>query len=516
MRPLSRLTGFQAIIKSGRPFGLFLVSAVALLAAFALRWPVVVNHDVAWLFIAAGRMIAGGSYSADFFEINMPLAVAIYIPAHALALLPVLSGPDAITIWIDLLATQCLALTIWANRRNPDVLLAGLTQPLGIVWLVVGLVLLPAYDFGQREHLGCLLWLPFLVMIGNDFRPRWAPLRTYVSVLAAIGCFIKPHFAALPFLLLAARGLRDRSWAPLRSPEFACLMVTGMLYAAIVGCCFVEWFLVARWGVDLYQAYALNSWTELFQANSVPAFCVVSAFALLLAWRKPSFRSAAALLLLAAAYGWLVYLLQFKGWRYQFLGAAIPLFLSMPLAWQACRNASSRFPPARIAVALAALLLLVGTAGLVRSAPRTSQLPRSAIGEALAIAEKGDSVYAFTTTVTPVFPTVLLLDLKWGSRYPAMWPLAGLVAAAQGGGPQAQSLDSRYREKYLSTILEDFSRYRPGIVLVDKRSGQFGLPPGYEILSFFSADPRFERMWSGYTKLGEGTDWIIYARAEEP
>lgn len=510
------LTGFQAVIKSRHPSGLFLVSVAALLAAFALRCPVVVNHDVAWLFIAAGRMLAGGSYSADFFEINMPLAVAIYIPAHALALLPVLSGPDAITIWIDLLATQCLALSIWANRRNPDVLLGGLTRPLGIVWLVAGLVLLPAYDFGQREHLGCLLWLPFLFMITNDFQPRWVPLRAYVSVLAAIGCFIKPHFAALPFLLLAARALRDRSWAPLRSLEFACLMATGMLYAAIVACSFADWFVVARWGLDLYQAYATNSWMDLLRANSVPTFCAVSIFVVLLAWRERSFRSAAAPLLLAAAYGWLVYLLEFKGWRYQFLGAAIPLFLLMPLAWRVCRSASSRFPPVNIVVACAALLLLAETAAQVRSAPRTSQLPRSTIGEALAIAEKGDSVYAFTTTVTPVFPTVLLLDLKWGSRYPAMWPLAGLVAATQSGGPQARSLDSRYREKYLSSILEDFSRYSPGIVLVDKRSGQFGLPPGYQILKFFSADPRFAGMWSGYTKLGEGPDWIVYARAEAP
>jgi hypothetical protein len=58
---------------------------MVIVKGLAVHLRVPLNHDVAWLLIAAGRMLAHGSYSKDFFEINMPLAIGIYIPPHFLA-----------------------------------------------------------------------------------------------------------------------------------------------------------------------------------------------------------------------------------------------------------------------------------------------------------------------------------------------------------------------------------------------------------------------------------------------
>jgi hypothetical protein len=244
----------------------------------------------------------------------------------------------------------------------------------------------------------------------------------------------------------------------------------------------------------------------------------VLALLLLLAWRSREFRSAALPFLVAAVYAWLAYLLQLKGWRYQFLAAAIPLFVLLPLAWAVLWNTRPWQGWARVAAvvaAIAGLLLAAEAVAATAQAPKVSQLPRSQIGQALQIAAKGDYVYAFTTTVTPVFPTVLLLDLNWASRYPALWPLAGLAAPQGPEQPDALRQRSFYKERLVASVVDDFARYRPGIVLVDKRPDQFGLPPGYDILSFFSGAPRFDQMWSGYMKIGEERDWAIYARSDD-
>ena len=70
----------------------------------------VLNHDVAWLLIAAGRMIAGGTYSADYFEINMPLAIAAYIPPHLFARSFGITLEQGLVVWISLLILQTILL----------------------------------------------------------------------------------------------------------------------------------------------------------------------------------------------------------------------------------------------------------------------------------------------------------------------------------------------------------------------------------------------------------------------
>lgn len=499
------------------PFAYGLLFAV-LLADFAVRRNIPLNHDVAWLLVAAGRMMAGGTYSADFFEMNMPLAIAAYIPPHGLARLLGLSLPAATTFWVYGLIVQCLALTFKVCPPGTGSPLRSLTSPFGLAWLAAGLTLLPAYDFGQKEHIAVILGLPFLVMIANEARPAALPIRIYASVLAAVGFFLKPHFAALPVLLLLLSAYRARSWRPLKSVEAVTLLVAAVMNALVVVLVFPDWFVCTRWAADLYGAYRRNSFEDMLTVESVPAFTATLVLLAALAAVSRNFRSAAAVFLLASAYSYLVYLLQGKGWRYQFLPSMIFSFAAVPLAWATCLGQSMQASRSRVAsAAVAATTLLLGEQSMsaLRSAPRLSQLPHSQIGQLLGIARPGDYVFAFTTTVAPVFPTVLLLDLNWASRYSALWPLAGLATAELDRSDRSRSLQETYQPKLIAAVVDDFRRYRPAVVIVDLRPGQFGLPAGFNILDYFFVSPDFKKAWSSYVKIGDSPEYAIYARRDD-
>jgi hypothetical protein len=477
------------------------LAGVVLLLAAWLHAGVALNHDVAWLLTAAGRMAAGGHYAADFFEINMPLAIAVYIPPVEFARLSGIELAQVSSWWTLLLAAQALLLILRQGVLAPG--FRGLVQ---VAWLGAGLALFPAYDFAQREHLALLLFLPFLFLPAAP-NPSMG-LRVYVSLLAAAGFFLKPHLAGLPVLLLAAEALRTRDWAPLRSIEAAVLLGVGLVYAGVVVLLFPDWFVCARWAQDLYGVYR-SQLPQLLSVPGVAVFAAVAALEFAAAGFSADFRRTAAPFLLGAAYCIVAYLLQDKGWRYQFLPAALLLWTAQGLLLPYMLRLAGR--ALAVCAVAAALLMVCATVAAWRDLPRASQLPRSAIGQALAIAGKGDSVYVLSTAMSPAFPSVVLLGLNWGSRFGTLWPVAGLLGQSNLSAAEQRRF-AIYRKAMVADLAEDLAHYRPGLVLVDRRSGQFGLPRGYDLLDFFADNAVFGAQWANYKEIGRNGDYVIFAR----
>jgi hypothetical protein len=461
-------------------------------------------------------MLSGGSYTNDFFEVNMPLAVAIYIPAALIAHWDGGNAAAGTTLWVFLLIAQSVALSIHGAPRGTRRDAASMA-----VWLSFGLAFLPGFEFGQREHIATLLFLPFVFRLTNDRPAVGIPLRIYISLLAAVGFFIKPHFAALPLVLLAADALRLRSWQPLRSVEALTLLGAGLVNTVVVLVWFPDWFVCARWASDLYGAFRTTSWRELLTGWGEPEFLGIFLVQCLITWRVPALRRSTAPFVLAAIYCLLAFLLQFKAWRYQFLPVALLLFAAQGLTLQAALAATADFRR----VAAAAVWPLASLAGCLLAAsvavravsglPSDSYLSRSPIGVPLDIAQKGDCVFVFSTTVWPHFPEVVNRKLCWASRYPGLWPVGGVLWREKSAlSAHQQEMMDHYRREIVAAVTADLARFRPGLVLVDRRRGQMGLPDGYDLLSFFSADAAFGSQWQHYAEIGHNEAYTIYARAE--
>ena len=487
-----------------------------LLAGIALRWTIPLNLDVAWFLIAAGRMMAGGSYSADFFDMNMPLAIALYIPPQALHLATGISVNSALTAWSVALIVQCLVLVRALGRSSADRAIRALTSAPGLAWLAFVLVSMPVYDFGQREHLAFALFLPFIVMLADERPPSRSPLRTYVSILAAIGFMLKPHYAALPVLLLSIRAWRLGSLAPFREVEMMSLLMVGLCNALVVCLRFPDWFTCAHWAMDLYGAYHRNSIIDLAAHVLVWSWLPAIAVFVVATGRARCRGPLLQMLFCTVAYGIVVFVLQFKGWRYQLLPALSALMMAVPALWVRGRDIADDAPGNGWRRSLALLMAgasLVPIAIAQETAPRVYQMPRSLIAKALSPAAAGDYVYCLSTSVEPFFPTITLLGLQWGSRFSPLWPMAGLGAAIQAGDVRSHDLLNRYYGPLMSAVNADFLRYQPTLVIVDRRDDQMGIPPGFDMLGFMLHDPAFRQTWSSYQRIGASADFEVYARS---
>ncbi|MBL6749991.1 MAG: hypothetical protein ISP90_05680 [Nevskia sp.] len=476
---------------------------VVLLGA-AMRGGAMLNHDVGWLYIAAGRMLAGGTYTADFFEVNMPLAIAAYIPPQVLAAWFHWSANRAISVWTFALICQSVWLCLRVNPARWAAVAGG--KPLVAAWLLIGLIFLPGYDFAQKEHLIAILGLPLLFLAAESGNGPGRGMRIHIALLAAFGFFLKPHYAPLPFLLLAANAVGKRSWKPLVSPEALTLVAAGLLDAIVTLALYRDWFVCLRWAGDLYGAFRSAGWSKVLRAPGMEIAAVCLAIQLGVALAHRDFRRGAWPLLLAAAYACIAYLAQFTGWSYHALPARIFVFAGQGLTVAACIAAGLR-PALRhglLALALAGAAAEAGAA--VRGElgqPGLAALQR--MPAAFGAAAPGDYVYAFSTEVVPVFPTVPLLNLKWASRFSHLWPLLRLATLQNPNDAAAARLRAAYDTPLVGAVAQDFERYRPTVVLVDRRDIA-GAPPDFDILSPFLADPRFASIWRAYTKIG----WVPY------
>ena len=497
--------------------GAALLALVMVAAAAVLRVDTPINHDVAWNLVAAARMLGGGSYADDFFELHMPVGIALYLPVRLLATGCHLPLAIALYLWVVALSAQSIYLSARVFKL-PVRAGADNRYALGwLVWQLIGFLLLPGYHFAQKEHLLVILVLPFLLLLGSDGAAQRRGLRIHVTLLAALGCFLKPHYALLPLLLLTVRAAQDRNWQALRSLEALIIIGSGLVNALFVIGCYPDWFTVAQWAADLYGGYRRGTFAEVI--DGVPLWvCVGSASgSVLLAVSDRGFRAYAVFLLATAAYGLCTYLLQYKGWEYQFLPVSLTLFLLSGLAFlQMVAILPQPRPWRRTLLALTVVMAAVGLAQVLRTTrqlPRWSLLQQSSIGEALSVAARGEHVYVFSTTIVPIFPTVVQLGLDWGSRLPSLWPLAGLRALDHHDHGAGSARYARYAQQLRSMVADDFARYAPTVVVLDRRNGQFGLPAGFNILDYFLTDQRFAALWQRYALIGSSPAFSVYARA---
>lgn len=487
--------------------------AVLVVALWARSYTVM-NHDVAWLAVAAMRMLGGESYIGSFFEMNMPLAIAMQVPAILLSDVTGLKVSLAMDMWVGLLAAQSAILLL---KLIPDDTLARSPHERGwasAAWILTALVVLPGYDYGQREHLMMILALPWIVLAAAAPQAVGGVLRAYLSLLAAIGFLLKPHYFALPLALLGMRALVTGNPRHLYSLESVIFVLVAIGYGLWVSKFYPDWIECASWARDLYAGFRRESWLSLLSSRPLP-IVLAGLTAALACLAKPSrVWNLAYPLLVVIVYGLVSYVAQFKGWSYQLLPVTISLFLlSGVLARDACQDDAS---PARLrrafsaATAFALSLLLVVSA--LRQLPPAANLPRTPLAQAFAIVPIGAPVLVLSTALIPAFPTVVLLDREWGSRFPSLWPLAGIeMLKRRSGRTEATSAES-YSDRLRDMLREDLARYRPSLVLIDERAGQFGLPPGYSILGFLKDDPGFSRAWREYRMVGRSRDYTIHLR----
>ena len=170
------------------------------LIAWWLQTLFLINWDVSWDLLIANKMIDGGTYIKDFFDINPPLIFYIYMPIIFASHFFSISWEVALRIDVFAVAIfstiMCYPLLKKIFVSDHEFLLNGFTGLMLFAFLI-----LPIFNLGQREHFLVMFTLPYILLcayrlLGYPIRPAYA---AFIGLFAAMGFAIKPFFLLTPF-----------------------------------------------------------------------------------------------------------------------------------------------------------------------------------------------------------------------------------------------------------------------------------------------------------------------------
>lgn len=478
---------------------LVLLAALGIVLFIAERSPL--KDDIAWLLYVARRWMAGRGLYTDLIEVNPPLIIWI-------SAIPVMLA-NWLHVDVQFVAMPLFVAVAVASAWWTSVLLQTggtiFTDRLPVFALIAAVLLLvPAGDLGQREHLLVAAMLPYLVLFAREMDGRRTAFTTAAAagILAGLGCALKPPYGAV-FAVLECLALTGglRPWRTMPVAAAAALV----LYAGSVAILCPAYF---RQAVPMALA--------LYGATDVPLTHLLSGSAALLAeeaaaiwllWLRrhqmAEFRSMQASVVFAAASS-LIFLITGKDWFYHQLPAAITTILALSL-WTASEIRRRGWQPRLPHIVAMASLAVVCVSCVQRIEPAIAEAaaPGKTVEahlERILRAEHAKSYVAFSEWLALGFPVVNETGVAWASRFDSMWALQGEVWRSRFDPAGARNWP------VVRWIAGDFIAGCPDIVAVDVVGGTDYI----KILS--DGDRDFARVWQHYQPIAAFDGLVIYRR----
>lgn len=447
--------------------------AVAVGLAVVMRGVIPTNEDVSWLIDVAERTLAGAHPYVDWFEVNPPASVALYIPAVALGRLLGLASETATDalVFASFAASAALAGNI---LRRAGLLPTGAAAPLLFAAVVI-LLVVPTYTFAEREHVATLAVLPVLATVAA--RCVGATPSPADRVLAGLGLAatvaIKPMFAlgiAGPALLLLYR--RGPSQA-FRCAEFWIGTVGAALYGAAV-LLFVPAFTKRVLPVAV-TVYVPQKTPALLLLTSTAAWLWLSMILVLALWGCRRRFGAPPLVLASASAGFAaVFVIQGKGFAYHAypaMGLALLAVATCAAVDRARRSIPGVIPPDAMPT-LSTILLALSSLMAAQIFDRHFDPDRQVPGLSLAIKRLGPHprVIAISPYLAFGHPFVRRLGGTWIGSAPSTWVSDDARQLIEAGAPVAPLQPFVEAEK--ARYADDIARNRPDAVIVGEARWQ--------------------------------------------
>ncbi len=484
---------------------LLLCAALSIMLFAVMRTPL--KDDIAWLLYVARRWMAGRALYVDVVEVNPPLIVWLSaIPIQIGAWLNIDPQRIAMPFFIAAVMGSAWWTAVLLRARG------GLFADRLPVFAVIGSVLLvvPAADLGQREHLLVAAMLPYLVLFAGSLdgiRPKLVS-GLCAGVIAGLGCALKPRYAGVFVALECVALLHNmRPWRVMPVAAAATMAAYGLAVALICPA------YLAR-AVPLALALYGGTDVTFFQLLSDSAVLIAGEVVAILLWRHarrdlPERNLLLALVVFAGA-STVVCFVDGKDWFYHRLPATIVTILAL-LCWAIStwlhRHSESR--RLRLPMAMAGIAVIVfGIAAYQRLEPEVALAVEPEVTtvqklEQIVRREHARTYIAFSEWIALGFPVVNNTGVAWASRFDSMWALKGELWRARFDPATSKEFPiARW-------VAHDFIAGCPDIAVVDTREGATDY---IKIIS--DADPSFGRVWSRYKKIALLDGLTIYRRGK--
>jgi hypothetical protein len=491
------------------------------------------NHDVAAVLQFSQRWLAGEHLYTDLIDVNPPLIFVLnLIPASIAAITP-LNAVAALRLCLLVYGGFCwwLALRV-RNRRSEGPVERSFLDVLPGLVLLVG-----AFEFGQREHLMAVAAVPYILGASRRAAGETPRGQIAVGLLAGVAFALKPHFLGVPalielYVLLARRpeaplleGLAAALRRSMRDPVLWLIAGVWTIYLASLPLLFADYLntvLPLVWG--FYLDLGNTTPWQMLLTPRMGAVMLLLAPLLLITWRQRSLRAGAVgdrlapLFALASVAAVAAALVQHKGWSYHLL--PIQLFacaLGGVLGAQWCdrlRVTIATPAPHKVSAVIGGLFALFVISN--GEAPwKEFAYPNGEVAELTARLEgvaEGERVLVLSPAIYPIFPALNYAGIQATLRTMNMWLLEGAYHACLPDGRRYREVWEMGRPEFFvyRTVSEDFARSPPAAVLVDTDPGIPWCGGQFDFIDYFKRHPLFAEVWSHYQLTAQWSHYRLY------
>lgn len=471
------------------------------------------NRDVGWWLHITEAWLGGDELYVDVWEINPPLMAYVASLPVGVAELTGISSIVTFRVYSVLVIGIAILLSGYtAGIGRHRIWLTPITAGL----LVLTLLYLPLWEFGQREHLMFALVCPYLCLLGArlDGAAVDPKLAVLVGVMAGVGVGLKPYFV-IPWVVVEAwaftHGTLKPFWRRHENIAMGGFLVTYVLVVAIVH---TEYFGFALQYRDLYSNFRSRSVGELFTIRYI---LPLAAAVIAVKWVPQSTNSRRlATLFLAFLVGALVAAIaQRKGWSYHFYpmdaAGVVVVGISTLGAYSRTGN-DSRLIRRVTSIAASISILIIGIT------MHTGDWKGDPLLDAkINIVEckgKTKSLLVMSTQMSDAFPFVNYSGCKWSASVPFMW---GIQAAyGRNAGPDGSVAVRRpdqmgaAERRFFNVVVEQFTKKLPAVLLVDTSRDPYMDGRVFPYLAYFKQSPGFSHGVEKYNNVGTCGPFAIY------
>lgn len=488
------------------------------------------SWDVGWHLLDTQRLLHGGNYFKDFFDINPPMIFYLLIPP---VFFHQLTGWDSVVIfrvYIFLIAVLSLITSYAFSRRifsHDESFIHGTF----VLSLAVIYVIFPAYEFGQRDPFILLLIIPYFLSVAARATEQQsgACLATWVGILAGLGFSFNLQFLiifiALEIFLIIKRGSLRIFIRP-ESLAIVCIVILYILSIITLSPRYMtqELPLVFFLYLDTFNF----SWHALL--TNVTLLCWVAATVfLVIFWKKYPQHALLTVLYIAASGFFIIFIATRKVWFYHMIpclamsSLLLAIFLADSIATLMLTTGTKSFFWATISKTIVLYAILIGlpivtVVQISYASIKTKSNPNTAINQLIDFVKlhtkRHHAIFVFSTTVTPGGIFIHYADVNLGSRFAGFWMLPGILQREQETlTPPLQVMLKKSQRFLHAAVVVDFKRYRPKLVFVDvaKRKDYFPAVD-FNYIAYFSQDAQFKAIWRHYKYVTTIANFAIYSR----
>lgn len=477
------------------------------LLAWIIQSNLFLNWDISQLIHVANQMMSGGSYVKDFFTPNPPIILHLYIVPVFFSKLLGLNATIAFRIYIFILSTIslfiCYLVLNQIISKKDSFLLDALVLSLAVTFLIV-----PLYQFGQRD---CLLYIfsaPYLFLValrlqGKEINAYYA---FFIGLLAGLGFAIKPCFLIIPLLIELYYIYFTKRWfAWLRSETIAIFLVLAT-YAVIMFLFYKEYvFDLVPYLIKNYYNSVGFPWSEMI-LNDPVLFCLIPVAFYFIHYKDNHYKILSTVLLISL-FGFLMsYFIQRTLFSYHIMPAFSTGIIMLVLLFGLY---VAKYPHI-FTLFLGMIFFSMPVFFEYSSFKFCLEYKKNVINKFVAFMHSqppSQSIYFFSTHLSSQFPAVDYTDAKPVERFDCLWMVPSLINMAQIKGDIALRRYIKFNNDkifFVNMIAQDFQLHKPNLVFVeihDSYSNSHGEPIYLDYINYFSENRNFKNEWKSYQYL---------------